>query len=481
VTLLSYGVIAVPFFLMLLMGLLVPLSLLWSFNSLAGGLFLALLSYWADAMLLGETGLRLGITVYLPDVTLGIVALATIARWVWLPQRRSPYWALYLLVAVFALNLAQGLVIYKSAAGPSARPMFYALVALVYTTTFELNPKQLRSLFLAYAWTALGLTLLVLYRGVVVAFDVRELLPPSGSFQPAGHSVWRVIPSGETLVMAQAAFSLWAFALLVPGLAALRLLSPLLLLAVVLLQHRSVWLATFAGLAALSMGHARSLFDGKRLLPALAMVAVLGAGLALVGEGGGSGSQAHTPGGGVGADVAQSARDAVELKGTAGERLGSWRQLVRNWASGGPRQWAAGQPFGTSIERYASDDLSARRITYQPHNWYVELLVTQGLLGLVAYLVLLAISLRGMWRLREHAEYGLAARWLLVMLVFQHSYYLTYGVEYLQAFLMGAALVLATHARGLSTVQRAQWADTRPAERAVARWGRPMVRRWGQR
>jgi O-antigen ligase len=474
VTLLSYGISAVPFLLMLAMGFLVPLAMLWSFNSVVGGVSLALLSYWVDAVLLSEAGLRLGISIYLPDVTLGIVSLAAVARWLWLPKHRSPYWPLYLLIAVFLINLAQGLVIYKAAAGPSARPLFYALVALLYVTTFEMNAKQVRALFFAFVWTALLLTLLVIFRGVVVAFDLRELLPPSGSFQPAGHSVWRVIPSGEALVLAQVALSLWAFSQLAPATAALRVMTPFLLIAVVLLQHRSVWLATLGGIAALSMGRAQQLFDAKRLLPALLLVAGVGVGLALMGD------DTAAVESGLGSQVAQSARDAVELKGTAGERLGSWRQLIRNWAGGGPRQWAAGQPFGSSIERYASDDLGARRITYQPHNLYVELLVRQGFLGLLSYVGLVVIALRAMWQARAHAEHGLTARWLLVMLVFQHSYYLTYGIEYLQALTLGAALALAAGLRQVSAEQQLLWADTQPGQ-SSARWGRPLVRRWGQR
>jgi O-antigen ligase len=166
----------------------------------------------------------------------------------------------------------------------------------------------------------------------------------------------------------------------------------------------------------------------------------LGAGVAMAGRGAESGA-------GLGGDIARSAADALQLKGTAAERLGSWQQLVKTWAKAGPREWIIGQPSGTGYERYVSDDLSARRIAYQPHNFYVELLVSQGLAGLTCFLALVITALRGTWAARHHAQHGPAARWLFVMLVFQLTYYSTYGVEYLQSFFLGAALAIASALR----------------------------------
>jgi O-antigen ligase len=99
--------------------------------------------------------------------------------------------------------------------------------------------------------------------------------------------------------------------------------------------------------------------------------------------------------------------------------------------------------------------LSARRISYQPHNFYVELLVTQGLAGLVSFLALVFAALRATWTARRHAEYGPAARWLFVMLVFQLGYYTTYGVEYMQTLFLGVALALAASLRAIAQPQGA--------------------------
>jgi hypothetical protein len=458
---LGYFFMSMPYLVGAVLGLLLPMAVAWAVRTPAGGLTLVTFGYIADSVLLGETALKVGISLFLPDVTVGLVALAGGLRWLNLRQARLGHWALYLLLAVFAVNLVHGLVVFKTAAGPSARPTFYALMALFYMTTFALNTQTVRALFNTLLWAALLFLLVASYRGVVVAANIRELLPPSGSYQPAGHSPWRVIVSADTLLIAQAAVSLWACVALSPGWRGLRGLAPIMVIGVVALQHRSVWLAALAGYATHWMSPAKRLLDPKHLLTLLALVVVLGAAVGLAARGG--------DGAGLGGDIARSATDAVQLKGTAGERLGSWQQLVKTWSGAGPRHWLVGQPFGTSFDRFASDDLGARKISYQPHNFYVELLIAQGGLGLFCFLALAWSGLGAAWKARHDPEWGTTARWLLAMQVFQLSYYLTYGVDYMQTLFLGLALVL-----GGELKRRTRVASQAPAQKKTARavWAR---------
>jgi O-Antigen ligase len=452
---------ALPFLFAALLGLGFMLVTALSFRNSNIGVRVAAGTFVVDALIMGDVGLRLGIAIHLPDVTIGTLAAVAMLRFVMLREARPRSTAFYLVVLVFALNLVHGLVVFKSAAGPSARPAFYALAACGYLLTFPMTPARLRGVFNALVWAGLLLILLAGYRALITLLDVRELMPPGGSFQPAGHSKWRTITSGDTLVVAEAMLSLWAFHLLAPAWAGWRFLAPLLLLAVVALQHRSVWLALVSGYMGLQMGQARRLLDSRKLLPMLALSAVLGLALMLA-------TRATDEGRGLAADVVKSARDAAALRGTADERLGSWRQLVEKWASSGPRTLLVGQPFGTVYERFTQDEKQRRRITYQPHNYYVELLVSQGVVGLLAYLGMFAGALRGLWRLRADPEVGMGARWLMVMLSFQMTYYLTYGVDYVQGLLLGAALSLsaARAVAGSAPLRAGAWRHPRLYGRA---------------
>lgn len=431
--------ISLPFIGMFLLGLAVSLVVAWCYRSLGAGLTIIALGAVAEAMILDDIKFRLGIYIYMEDVTLGLVAVATILRFAFLADARPKVLPFKVFLVVFAVNLAHGLLVYGTAAGVAARMAFYALVACGYVMTFPMNEQRLRALFVAVVWSGLALLLLACYRGVAVALDLRDLLPPGGRFGPREDSVWRVISAWQSLAVAQAMLSLWAFAGLAPALSALRLLAPALLMAIVALQHRSVWVATLAGYATMRLGRASNRLYARQLLPVMALAVVLGLGIGLVGSRSGSG---------IGGDVARSARDAVELRGTAGARLDSWQQLVQKWFDSGLRGWAIGQPYGTRFERYENASPGAARISYEAHNYYVELLTTQGMLGLLSYLGMVASAVRGLWRTRAHSDYGLAARWLLVMLAFQLTYCLTYGVHYLLALSLGAALSLTAVRRG---------------------------------
>lgn len=432
---------ALPFVLMAAAGLLLPLLAALAHRRFGVGLGVMAMVYLADTLWPNALGLNLGINLFLADFGLALLALVAALRLASAGSGHPRAGAFYLLALIVVLNLVQGLFLFKAAAGTAARPTFYALSACAYAMSFPMDKGRLAVLLEAFAWMSAALLLLVVWRGAAVAFDIRELLPPSGSFQPAGHSVWRVVASDASLVMAELGLSIWAWHAVAPRLRHWRFAAWLLALVTLGLQHRSVWLAALVGLVTslwLLREHGRR--SGVWLWPVAGVLCLAALGLALD-SGPGAARQ------GVVRDIAISARDAVALQGTAADRLGSWRQLVRQWADGGPRGLVLGAPFGTSMERYVSEDLGAPKVAYQPHNYYVETLVSQGAVGLLAFLAMYLAAFRGLWRGRADDELGVAARWLMVLLAVQLAYFLTYGVEFLQLLVLGAALSLAARWR----------------------------------
>lgn len=465
---LAYIFYALPFLVMLILGLLLPILVVWASRSMTAGMGLIAVFFLMDAAFPETFSINLGIHWYLADLSFGLVAMTTLARLMFVPDARQSHGrALWLFVIVVSINIVHGLLVYKGAAGVAARPNFYALVAALYVFSFPLTADRLRGLFLVGLWCAMGLLLLACFRLFVVALDIRALLPPSGSFQPPGSSIWRVIVSDQALLLADAALALWFFASNA-RMGSWRWLAPFLMMMVIGLQHRSVWLASIMGLAVVMLSRSRSGRGGwGQSLAVVVFVVVVAGAAGLAGSGGGLG-------GGLGGDIAKSAGDAVALRGTADERLGSWRQLVKNWVGEGPRAWAIGVPFGTSLERYTSDDFAARRIAYQPHNYFVETLVTQGVVGIAALLWAYGLALRAAWRGRLHPELGDWSRWLLMLLACQLTYFLTYGVAYLQTLALGAGLALAARLRTEQLAALAPLA-TVAGRGAAARASRPLA------
>ncbi|OAH09608.1 O-antigen ligase family protein [Streptomyces jeddahensis] len=188
-----------------------------------------------------------------------------------------------------------------------------------------------------------------------------------------------------------------ALIMLVLGRRCARLLAGILLLVMVLLQHRSVWvcaLVMVGGWLLLRPQHRLRALAGTAAAVAVATVVVLlGHGLALM------------------ETLAQSASD---------DRTMNWR--VAGWASLLEQlrdlpDWLLGRPFGTGFARLGS---AHAVIDVSPHNYYLQLLLRIGLVGLAALALLLVCAL---CRVGRRDSVGLLL-WLLVLgeLVFWITY-----------------------------------------------------------
>lgn len=426
---LGYVFNAAPFVLAVLLGIAIPVLGVLCYSRFAVGVGVIVGMYAAEAMFMSPGGIQLGITIYYTDIVLSFIAVIAILRW--LTRAEAPPqqagWLLYLVA--FVLSLGIGIATNGTSAGVQSRTYFYSMAAGAYALSFPVGPRQVRQLVDALVMVALLFVCLCVYRWIVYYLPIRELMPEEGTYNVDG--AIRVIRSFEAILVAQVLVLGLFFAPLSPWTRVARWLTPVLLSIVVVLQHRSVWLASAVGvLGALSVGKAGG---GKfrQLLLLIGMAIVIALPVAL--------SDKFS---GVESDIAGSAEKAVSGQGTAGERLESWQEILKQWAAGGPRSLVLGQSFGSDTSRTVHTEQGvAKRISYAAHNHYVQTLSNLGLLGLVGFVMISFFAVKGLVRLSA-SDGSPAAPALLVIVGMQLVYYIPYGTDYLQQLILGTAISL---------------------------------------
>ena len=426
---LSYISLVLPFILMFALGLIVPAILVLSYSRPAVGLTLIFGIFLIDTLTMGDGQISLGINLFYADIALGMIALIAGLRLVFASDFPKKNGAWLLFCALICVSLLTGLISYGSTAGVQARPYFYFMVTGLYAMSFAMTNERLRFVFNALAGTACLLICLAIYRWVVYYTPISSLLPAGGVYNVDGPI--RVIYSNQALVIAQVLVAGFFFAAASRGFTVARLLSPVLLGTTLVLQHRSVWLAALIGvLVRLLLGRSRSGSPFGQLVIVAGIVAATTVPLVFTEKLSGVTQQ-----------IGASTSSALEGEGSAGERLRSWNEIVKNWYGAGVRSIVIGQSFGTDNSRYVTDSRGAmRKINYMAHNLFVQTLFNTGLLGLLAFFATTSYLIRGLYRICRDGHGGTEAEVLLVLIAMQLAYYVPYGTDYLQSSLFGIAL-----------------------------------------
>lgn len=426
---LSILFMALPFMVMLGLGLLLPVLLVLCYSRYGFGLAIIAGMYVVDAMLIHGGGLHLGINLFYTDFALVLIGMAAGLRLVFAPDFPLRHWAWLAFCAVICLSFALGLASYGTAAGVNVRGYFYFMVTGLYGMSFPMDPRRVRFTLNVLVTVALTLLMLTAYRWVVYYTPITALLPEGGVYNVDG--AIRVIKSNEALVLAQVLIGGLFFAAAARGLHVAKWLSPLLLGTVIALQHRSVWLAMLVGgLTRFLVVRTKQSSTVSQLLLVAAIVGVTSIPLVFSDKLSGLTQQ-----------VQHSAERALQGRDTTHERFGNWKALIELWYQGGVKSIVIGQSFGADSSRYVEDEKGqARKITYYAHNLYVQTLYNTGLVGLTAMLVAFAYVLRGLYRLNRDGVGGTETQILLVLMVMQMAYYVPYGEDYLQGLLFGVAL-----------------------------------------
>lgn len=377
-----------------------------------------------------NAALRLGLNLSLADFYFGllggVMGLRILAGH--LPPRDKIKHLWLFMALVWGVMFLIGLVKFKTLAGVEFRTTFYILTSVIYLMTFRLQAEQVGRIFRALYVGALVLAGLAIYRWIAVA--VGEF---GYWYDPV--TPLRVLDSSATFVVAVA---------MLPGLAmwlglnerrvGMMFVAPFLMLVVLGLGHRTVWVATLAGLGAIWWLAGRKRRGNKAgvLVPVGIGALVLAALFVLA------------PSSTVTHELQRSVAETQQKNSTLAWRVDSWKSLLNDWAAGGPLVWPAGKPFGTGNKRYIESQ--GMETNASAHSHYISLLVRGGLLVLFAYVAAQILTLRRLLTCPVEAPPWLSSEILAVFLIVNMVYAIAYGPDFVQALFMGLGYALAARA-----------------------------------
>lgn len=388
-----------------------------------------------------------GVQVYLTDMVASMILGAAVLRLLRLPRfDRFQRWLL-LLGVLLLVSLVRGVAAFgMQPSMADFREYLFFGGAAVYFATFLPAAGLYDRIGRIWLAMTIPMMLLVSLRWLAVFAGI-DLGVPAEKY--GADAAIRVIDGPFTFFLAH------AFVLTIPAWTWMRRerdrwirwISVLLLLFVLVLNRRTAWLAIVVGVAVLML---RDRQLGRRALVLVALGGVLTA-VAFVWLGGlQEGSE----------PVAQSS------SGNLSWRIQGWSDLVTAW-SHSPTEWAIGQPIGSGFARTV-EGIETNTL-YGPHNFYIEILVRTGFVGLVALVALTAGLLRALWHTPTHDTGLLGPGMLPALLAMQLVWFLTWAPGNEQGIVTGLAVAVAA-AEG-SRRRLAARARPATADRALAQTG----------
>lgn len=427
---LRYAFTAIPF----VIAVLLPLFLFygaWAFYHRAtAGVSAVIWVFVLETLIVIQPRLPLGVQLFLPDLLFLLIGVAGLLRIFSISLHRQHYvWLVF--GAVLFLSFALGVLQYGTAAGVEFRVFFYFWAGIWYLMTFELTEAQLDKMMRVYMAAAAVMVAAALFRWTTLAMGMDIVR----YWNESGRSL-RVLDSKQTFFLGQA-FLIGLYAYFNKrGPKWWGPFLPILLVCIVVLQHRSVWVATLASavLIFLLAGKVRSRAISTFMLAGLLGIAVL---LPFV-----AGGKLEP----VQRSLAHSVEEVGQQKSTLMWRVQSWQVLLEQWAYGGPMVNMIGNPFGTGFSRHIA--VAQKEVEQNPHNHYVYTLLRVGLVGLLAMLAVYHMALRASWRNRSRPVSPLLDGKLLIALVVgQLLLFIAYPAHYSQLLPLGLSLALLSRFR----------------------------------
>ena len=327
-----------------------------------------------------------GFRVSLEDVIFTLLATAAVGRFLRLRYAPKASAWLFALVAVALFSLLRGALAYGLAPAANEFRIFLRFIgALGYAASFSWDEGMLHTVFRVYLVGAAGLLAVCAVRWLSLFAGVDV-----GVLTATYDTPIRVLNGPQTFYLGQGLTLLLPFVLSrSKAAAATARPAVVLLLAVLVLNRRTVWLAGLIALGVLLL----------RNPPLRARVAGIVGSVIL-----GVVALSALPSGPLASVIASEAPEGEELAqspfetGTLDWRINGWRVLLFEDGPEGPMEWLFGEPFGAGYRRRLEGNIL---VEASPHNYYLQLLLRVGLVGLASVLVMAG---RALWTLTQRAK-----------------------------------------------------------------------------
>jgi hypothetical protein len=429
-SLLSAFFTILPFVIVVLFALAIWVFAIWFINSPTAAIGLMVAIFLLETLSLSPLALKLGLMLYPPDLFVILLFPSFLYRLVILKKISAIPRAWWVLGMVQVGLFVWGLLLNGTLAGVDYRPHFYIWLGAAYLATFDYDEAWALSFLKYFTIMGVGVCSIAYFRWIMGEIDYKyyhELL----QIDSTGVGFQRVVASGPMFIT--------ACALLVSAYQAITdrtkpmawILAVLFGVTILAMQHRSVWMGTFAGIIALAwaLGRKRAGVGSKFISLGLVLGLVL---VVIVASG--------KFGGAVDSVQQQAERATSTTSGTFVGRVGGWQSLLKLWVdSHSPVTYLVGKPFGGGYERYEYSASGTKKVGFMPHNYYVQLLFRGGLIGFCAYFLVVGKAIR-ILLVRIQGMQDSGAPLLFAMLVAQLVYYIPYGVDYAQMILLGLLL-----------------------------------------
>jgi hypothetical protein len=423
---------------------LIPFLVLAIYRRVEAGLALLAVLVVLQMSLRESMSLSLGINLYPEDLVYALIAGAAALRCAMSRPgvRISGIWLAFGLVLFLSFGI--GATRYGTVAGVQFRGYFYAWTAAFYAMTFRFDAAILRRTLSGLVWLAVWVEVAACLQWFSRATGVQIL----AAYREATNAdALRVIGAEEALFLADATILTLCFVELGGAMRRLKVMRFAWIPSLITLQHRSVWLATAAGIAA-ALGMQRG---ARRYSPVqAALIACAAAGVLVVAMVSGRGLTQ------VADAVGESARRGVMLEDTASWRINGWQQMLAKWSAGGIDVLAIGFPFGSDTSRYAKAGGATIKIEVAAHNAFIQTLYNSGILGLGLLLAFAAQLIASLLKLARVEACRLQCQALLALIACQLVFYVAYGIIPMQMFLLGVAYAFVASNAPVTSRSQAQ-------------------------
>ena len=378
------------------------------------GMFFVLTLWMLDAFFTGPIGIPLGINLLLPDMVFLTFAATGILRLIFNKKVNSLHFLLLFWGVFLLYSFLRGTVNFGTTAGVEFRGYFYLWSGLLYFTSFHLKSRDLNFLFKILFLASFVICILVIYRWVLVTVGVSGM----PWMEANEKSRFRVLASHHSFFILQT-FILGSF-LYLKGIIknrALLLISVLLFIVFVGLQHRTVWVCGMASLGYLMIYEKeyRKNIHWITLFTAFFIVAVF-IGILLNPQFGET-------------LVYKLIEEPFSKNSTFMWRIDSWIYHLSDVLTADWQTFLLGFPFGSGFYRYMPE--LSMYIDTQPHSMYVQLLSRTGLMGLFSFLFVIIVLFRSLFKNKNYAHL------FLVLLLSSLLFSITYNLPYIQCITFG--------------------------------------------